>query len=311
MPGLGNVVKCTDAWLNQLIVAADRAIKRYCKQNLELANYGYNPSVGTVVGDSGYYNGNLELSLVLRQKPAWSGTTVLDPSMNELSLPQATITVLSVAGFNPNGGTFAVQSGVNSYTAVKYTGIAGLSFTGCTGGTGTLNSAANLNAVGAPVVWVNANGRYGTNPQGFPVTQPLAPGVNYSLFVDSVDPAGNPVSNRALLQRVGGGSSVGLGYIPQPYMSTGKLAGYSVPVWERGQGNILVAYAAGYLIVPDDLQFVCNTLVANMVRFQPKGADLGSESLGSYSYSILQRSLDVPELGSLSNTLALYRDSCI
>ena len=317
VPGFNNSITKTDAWLTSLIASADRAIQQYCKQNLELANYGVSATPGTF-GDSGYYNGNLEQSLVLRQGPAWSGTTTLDPSMNGLPLPQSSITVLSVLGFNPNGGAFAVQNGVNSFAAVTYTGISGLTFTGCSGGTGTLNSNANYNAVGTPVVWVNQVGSFGTNPNGFSSSKPLAPGINYALYVDGVDLQGNPISKRSLLQRVGGGgSNFGFGGYCDQYGGGGKLAARSVPVWERGQGNIMVAYAAGYYNaannppVPYDLQYACNTLVANMVRLQPNGTDLSSEGLGSYSYSVLQRSLDAPALGSLSNTLGLYRDASI
>ncbi len=298
-PGLTNSATKTDAWLNSLIAFASTAIKKYCKQGLELANYVE------------YYNGNLETQLVLRQKPAWAGTTTVADASNGAVLPQATINVGSTLGFNPNGGVMAAQTGVSSFTPVSYTGTTSTSFTGCTGGTGTLNSAASYNAVGAPVVWTDANGRWGQNPQGFSAQALLAPGTNYALFVDATTEDGDTISNRALLQQIGGSNGLGLGFPPQPYCSTGKLAAYGQPVWSRGQGNIKVAYAAGFKTVPDDLQGVCNQLVANMVRFMPSGADLASESLGSYSYSILQRSLDVPALGSLSQTLAIYRDTCI
>ena len=103
----------------------------------------------------------------------------------------------------------------------------------------------------------------------------------------------------------------GFGYYPQAF-NVGKLAASSLATWERGQGNIRVAYSAGWLTVPDDLQFACNMLAANMIRMQPKGTDLASESLGSYSYSVLQKSLSVPVPGgSLGDILAYYREVSI
>src|ERR1700734_1461013 len=308
--GINNVVSISDAWLPQLVAAADKAIKRYCKQNIELANYGGSTATtGMLIGDSGYYNGNLETQLVLRQKWSWSGTTTVAAPSNGLALPQSTINVASTVGFNPNGGTFAVQTSVTTFAAVTYTGTTATSFTGCAGGTGTLNNAAKYNAVGSPVVFVNANGYWGTNPQGFPTNvNPLVPGVQCGLFVDGTDPSGAPISNRSLLTRLCGGGGYLSGYFPQPYMGGGKLAAYSGSVWEHGQGNVQVIYSAGFSTVPDDLQYAANMLVANMIRMQPKGTDLASEGLGSYSYSVLQRSLNAPELGSLSNTLSLYRD---
>lgn len=66
-------------------------------------------------------------------------TTNVDP--NGITLPQSTITVASTASF-PNSGQFAVYSynGSNAFTlqTITYTGKTATTFTGCSGGTGTL-----------------------------------------------------------------------------------------------------------------------------------------------------------------------------
>lgn len=70
------------------------------------------------------------------------GTTIASGS-NGVSLPTGTINVASTTGFNIPG-SITITIGSNT-TVVAYTNIAGNSFTGCTGGTGTL---ATGNVVG-------------------------------------------------------------------------------------------------------------------------------------------------------------------
>ena len=61
-------------------------------------------------------------------------TTTIASSSNSTPLPAGTIDVVSTAGFPPVGSILI--NGLN--TAVAYIGIVGNSFTGCSGGTGTL-----------------------------------------------------------------------------------------------------------------------------------------------------------------------------
>lgn len=64
-------------------------------------------------------------------------TTVASASSGT-SLPEGSITVASTAGF-PTSGTITIQLNANSATTVTYTGTTGgTTFTGCTGGSGTL-----------------------------------------------------------------------------------------------------------------------------------------------------------------------------
>ncbi len=68
--------------------------------------------------------------------------TVPDGATIAAALPQATLTVASTAGFT-NAGTLHIWTGA-AYTAVAYTGRTDTTFTGCTGGTGTIGSGAEI-----------------------------------------------------------------------------------------------------------------------------------------------------------------------
>ncbi len=63
--------------------------------------------------------------------------TTIASGSNGAALPQATINVASTTGFSSTG-TFYVTIGTNKPTAITYTGTTATTFTGCSGGTGTL-----------------------------------------------------------------------------------------------------------------------------------------------------------------------------
>ncbi len=98
------------AWLGRILAAADKAIKSYCKQNLELQQY------------TEYYSGNGQQDVILKQFPVLSGTTQIAAGSNGVALPTATINVVSTVGF-PYSGTLAIQTAITTYTTVTYTGI--------------------------------------------------------------------------------------------------------------------------------------------------------------------------------------------
>jgi hypothetical protein len=74
-------------------------------------------------------------------------TTTIAAGSNAAALPQATINVAATTGFATAGKFTVTISG--SPVTVTYTGVTGTSFTGCTGGTGTL---ATAQAVGGQAV---------------------------------------------------------------------------------------------------------------------------------------------------------------
>ncbi len=192
---------------------------------------------------------------------------------------------------------------------MKYTGMTVTSFTGCTLGTGTLSSTTGSNLVATPAVWFDPNGYYGSTQGGFGDGTQLAYGAAYAPVFDS-----QGKSNRGLLRRIGGssglgaGSGAGLGWFGYGIetLGRGKLAGSRPPVWPRGQGNLKVAYTAGYYPIPNDLVYAATMLVIQMVRILPSGANLSSESLGAYGYSVMM-SPD-PEMGDMRRVLASYRE---
>lgn len=301
MPGLSNLAAVPIAWLNTLLGAADRAIKQYLKRDIELTAYVE------------YYSGNTQRDIILRQFPVLYGATTIASASNGASLPQATINVASTTGFHPGLAgdtsltppTLAIQTGTNTYTTVTYTGTTATTFTGCTGGTGTLSSTAGLNAVFSPVVFYDPGGYYGQAPSAFAANTLMVQGTQYVTMLDS----GGTTSHRGLIRRIGGAGAGFVGFYPES-MYSGKLGAYRMPTWPRGDGNIKVCYNAGYANgkVPQDIQIACAMLVAYMVRNLPNGAPLASESLGQYSYQVLQASTDIPELGSLPKLLSGYRE---
>lgn len=312
---MGNIAARPVEWVNALIGAADRAAKNYCKRELELRAYVE------------YHDGQSQRDLVLRQRPVWQGANYLDSSMNGVALPQATITVTSTAGFHP--GTFgnsniqapaiALLTGINTWSYITYTGTTATTFTGCSGGTGTLrtNPAAATTApfsVYSPVVHYDPSGYAGQVATGFGSGTQLVGGSQYYVLVDQQGegvntplPAGCRASNRGLLRNGGGAGTFYAGWQPTTY-GGGKLAGSRLPVWPRCDGGIRVMYSAGFLNPPFDLSYAVAMLVAQMIRIQPTGANLSNESLGAYSYGLLVNA-DNPELGEVRRTLARYRES--
>jgi hypothetical protein len=306
VPGL-NAAAVPVPWLNKLIGAASGATKRWLKQDIELRAH------------TEPHSGDDQRDIKLKQHPVYLGQTTLASSMNGLALPQATINVTSTVGFHP--GTmgnpdltvdqpgFAVQTGVSTWSYVTYTGTTTTSFTGCSGGSGSLTTA---NLVCSPVVWWDPNAKSGQAQGAFPDGTILSLGNTYSLVTD----VSLRVSKRGLIRREGGQGAAFIGFYPE-MIYQGKLGAYGLPRWSRGDGNIKVSYTSGYALgsnqngfplIPDEISYAAAALVAQMIRTQPVGADLSSESLGAYSYTILASDREWPQIGNLNRLLAPYRE---
>lgn len=94
---------------------------------------------------NGQGGGTAILAAVVTAVPDFAGTaTSIDASTtvaagsNNQALPQATINVASTAGW-PTHGSFRITTTTGTFV-VEYTGIAGNSFTGCSGGSGTMHT---------------------------------------------------------------------------------------------------------------------------------------------------------------------------
>jgi hypothetical protein len=299
-----------------LIGASSQAIKSYCKRELEL----------TALTE--YYSGDTTRDIVTWQRPILTAQTTIATASNGIALPTSTIYVNSTQGFDPGtwGNTNAtpptigIQTGVNQWTTVTYTGVtpnygnpsAAPSFTGCQGGVGTLTNTVNQCQVYAPVVFYDSVGFFGQAQNAFqqPVVGNGCQLVLGSQYVVYADKGGNK-SHRGIIRRIGGIGGIGFGgfWGGAEIYGAGKLGAQRLPVWPRGDGNIKVCYSAGYYPIPFDLQYACAMLVCEMVRIMPTGSPLASEGLGSYSYSILTQALDIPAIGTIQKTLSFYRES--
>ena len=287
-------------WVNGMLQAADAHIKKFLKRDIELTSYVE------------YYDGNSQRDLPLRQYPIWQGLTTIASSSGGQPLPQSTINVASTSGFCPGTGAIpnvvspmlAIQTGPSTWTSVGYTGTTATSFTGCSGGAGTLIIG---NSVYSPVVWQDTNGFYGQLAGGYADKTILSPGTTFSTLPGIGGRGGSGV-----LRAVGIAGAAGY-FNWFPGIDTGvrsKLAASRHAYWPLSEGSIKVAYSAGFYPVPADLSSACATIVAYMIRNMPSGAPLTRESLGAYSYSVLtSKNPDCPELGSAQTTLALYRES--
>ncbi len=304
------------AWVNDLILAASAAVQQYCKRDIELTNY------------VDYYDGANQVDLVIRQRPVWSAQTNVAGSSIGAVLPQATINVASTVGFcpgmfgDPNAvpPSIGIQTGVSSFSWVTYTGTTATTFTGCSGGTGTMMNnpspqATNPTSVYSPVIHYDPQAARGTSPSAFGPGTQMVLGLAYMVVTDRQGrgataplPLGVKASNRGLIRRWGGGGApMGGWWWPQNYYGD-KLAGTRHACWPIGDGAIRVMYSAGFLQVPADVAYATAMLVAQMARIQPQGSDMSSENLGAYSYNILSEPTD-PAMGTIRRTLNRWRES--
>lgn len=299
IPGFESTTPYSDAYLNAIIAGVDNAIKQYLHRDIELAQY------------TEFLSGNGTPDLPLRQFPVLTGVTTVTAGSNGVALPTATINVADTTNF-PTTGTLSVQSGLSTVTAVAYTGKTGTTFTGCTGGTGTLATGYQ---VAIPVVYVDPQAAWGQSPTAFESGTQLTNGTMFAVVVDNSQ---GTLSHRGTLKRLGlgGAGFVGWGGYSVGYNSPlGKLAASRLPAWPVGYGNVKIIYSAGFATVPSDIVTAANMLITAIARNQPLGGSTpGSEGYESYSYSLMSATggstnNGYPELGTIRQLLAVYRDS--
>lgn len=81
--------------------------------------------------------------------------------------------------------------------------------------------------------------------------------------------------------------------------------------WPLGTGNIKVTYTAGYSVVPADVQLAVHQLVGRVREDNEHGRPVQSETLGSYSYSLLSAGDEGKEMTSARSALMKYRSIVI
>lgn len=311
---LPNLRAVNQQWLLQLLNEADASIKSWCKRDLELTSYPGSATNG--VGDSGYYVGMNRAEIVLRQYPVLNPQTTIASGSNNVALPTSVINVQSTSGYNPSGGTLPIYLGTSgnaNSTSFTYTGLTSTSFTGCTGGSGTLQTGQQ---VGSIAVWFDPQGGGGQYPGSFGAQTQLTQGLAYTLPTTR-SYGGTAAAERGCVTRMGFQALWSAGCWGGWNGRDAKLSVRQVPVWPDtgGQQCFKVAYLAGYPTIPPDLAYACQYLVEYMVRTMPVGGNIQTEHLGAYSYSILaaagRGSVADPELGSISRSLAKYRDNAL
>lgn len=82
-------------------------------------------------------------------------------------------------------------------------------------------------------------------------------------------------------------SQGGFGYTDE----TPALGGVDIgDVWRRGTRNYMVTYTAGYSTFPADLVQIAHEMISTMIATARRDGTMQSESIGSYSYTVLQSS---------------------
>jgi hypothetical protein len=288
----------TASFLQYEITSADRAIKSFLKRDIELAGY------------TEFFSGAETPDIVLKQYPVQlSGPTQIAVT----GATNANPVVVTSANHGLTTGYPVQIQGVGGNTAANgywpCTVIDANTFSIPVAGNGTYTSSTGTWAQGT-TVWVDVGGYGGQSGlSGSYGSGTLMPVGTYMIVLDS----GGKSSNRGLLRRIGGnlGSAAGMGWWPEYNYNWGsKLAASKKPSWPMGESNIKVQYTAGYAVVPADLTYACDTLVAWMVRIQPYGGrPLQSEGYENYSYSLAAaENGKIPELGTVLQTLKYYRE---
>jgi hypothetical protein len=106
---------------------------------------------------------------------SFTQSTTIAAGSNGAALPQATINVVSTTNF-PTSGTITIYNNANAAQTITYTGKTATTFTGCSGGTGTL-------ATGGVVSydWWTTTGIAGTSGAWIRLQMPTANSVNREL----------------------------------------------------------------------------------------------------------------------------------
>jgi len=145
-------------------------------------------------------------------------------------------------------------------------------------------------------VHLDSYGYYGANPDSpFGATTLLSPGVDYVLDEDA-----GGVSKSGVLIRIGTVWPVLNRVLPNS-----RLA----PEIGPAVGNVKVEYTAGYAEAPADLKMATAMVAVNMRQIARRGGDkVRQEKIGDYAYTLFDRLVGAPELGSVRATLSSYKE---
>ena len=144
-------------------------------------------------------------------------------------------------------------------------------------------------------VHYDPNGFFGTVTDSFGSTTLLTAGVDYALHSSLSGSNADP----GLLVRING---VWTEYVRrrEPW----KLSRDLVPQ----DGDIKVIYVGGYSTIPGDIKLAAVQMVSRMESLVKHGREIKFEHLGDWSIRIADETLKNPEMGSIRQMLARYRD---
>jgi len=150
-------------------------------------------------------------------------------------------------------------------------------------------------------VYLDYAGAFGHNPSSpFPASTLLADGVSYVLDWDGP----NAVQSRSgLLLRL----NTVWPELPRSYSAPRSLTLDTGPLY----GNIKVTYTAGYVTVPEDIQYAVAFLCSYMKRTIPQGGNVVEERIGDYSYALAdgrRHEWQMPELATINQILSRYKE---
>lgn len=272
-----------------LISGVSAAIAKWCRRPLFLATNPANPLTELLNGN---WAARLQLTHGPVQAPILAGCAITAGS--------AVITVPSTAYLFVGScvsGPGATNLALNSY--ISAIGTNAVTLSNVVNNVATLAPAlttqASATLIFGPAVWLDNQAAWGTSLTAFAPQTQLFEGVDFALHRDSGD--GGQESAVAWLVKLNSAFWDG-----RWQNTRGLLAPRRMPA----QGNVKVTYWAGLQALPADLQLAATQLACFVRRNGPGGATLASESMGSYTYSVLQGS-GAPEIASVRDLLAHYR----
>lgn len=147
-------------------------------------------------------------------------------------------------------------------------------------------------------IYQDAASYAGQGADPFPATTLLTATTDYFLHLDGCLPGTTTkCSYKGVVERVGSvWSGVSVNYSHELTNTPG-----------RGQGNIKIAYTAGYPTIPADLNSACLQLVAWLRQTALLGGLLESERFEDYAYTRAKAQAGIVQIGSIRSLIWRYK----
>jgi hypothetical protein len=147
-------------------------------------------------------------------------------------------------------------------------------------------------------VYLDAGGYFGHGTDAFASATLLTVGTDYAIRWDTYE-GGAKASRCAILEKLNGTWPQSRWYKPGSILLDPQPA----------QGNIKIAYTAGFATVPGAITQAAALLVSHWRRVQQAGGFVTSESQGAYSYSVAQPTMTGGLPDEVKGLLSAYREA--